>query len=296
MNNGNNGANGAYPNPINPYQGYPNQFQPGQPVNQLPNQGMPQQPGMNNQIGMMQNQMGQMGFNQPMNGQMPNQNPQNKQKAPKKDNNGLGKTVGLIVATAFAIIFATLSGYLFIQWNNALTDVEGQIEFATAEALTKQKEELQAEFDEEYKKPYLTFDDAPSDYGFLTFEFPKNWSSYIPKDGATGGEFAAYLNPDYVGAITTSTPLALRVSIVEKDTETVKKTYASKVKSGKMTASTRVVNGATVDIYTGEVASKLQGIVCVFKIRDKTAIIQTDASGTYSNDFYHVLDTIKFNA
>ena len=62
-----------------------------------------------------------------------------------------------------------------------------------------------------------------------------------------------------------------------------------------MTVSTTVVNGNNVDVYKGLLDSDLYGIVCIFKIRDKTAIIQTDAY-LFEEDFYNVLSKIRFNA
>ena len=62
-----------------------------------------------------------------------------------------------------------------------------------------------------------------------------------------------------------------------------------------MTVSTTVVNGINVNVYTGKLDSDLMGIVCIFKIRDKTAIIQTDSSNVFKDDFYRILKTIRFN-
>ena len=103
------------------------------------------------------------------------------------------------------------------------------------------------------------------------------------------------MNPGQVNVVNAKTVMALRVSIVNKLTDTVKQQYASYIKNGKMEISTTVVNGVDVDVYTGQSPSSLQGIVCIFKIRDKTAIIQTDAM-IFKDDFYKILNSITFNA
>ena len=38
------------------------------------------------------------------------------------------------------------------------------------------------------------------------------------------------------------------------------------------------------------------GIVCIFKIRDKTALLQTDSSNVFRADFERILSTIRFNS
>ena len=72
--------------------------------------------------------------------------------------------------------------------------------------------------------------------------------------------------------------------------------FNSKVQSGEMTVASKVVNGVNVNVYTGKLDSDLQGIVCVFKIRDKTAVLQTDSSNVFRADFERILSTIRFNS
>jgi hypothetical protein len=129
----------------------------------------------------------------------------------------------------------------------------------------------------------------------LTFEYPKTWSVYVPNDASRAEDYHAYFNPGLVKVVEDSTVMALRVSIVSTLTDEVKEDYSDKVEDGEMTVSTRIVNGVNVDIFTGTVEAEKKGIVCIFKIRDKTAIIQTDAL-LFSDDFYAILDKIRFNA
>ena len=60
---------------------------------------------------------------------------------------------------------------------------------------------------------------------------------------------------------------------------------------------TITVGGAVANKYTGKIpGTELNGFIVIFKIRDKTAILQTD-SVLFENDFFNtVLKSIEFNA
>lgn len=221
-------------------------------------------------------------------GQMPGK------KEEKKDRSGLIKTICLIFVSLIAVTFIGLFVFMYIQWNTASTDVNGQIEEAVAQAEYDLKSRLEAEFEEKEKYPFKTFT-GPSDFGSLTFEYPKTWSVYVPDDASHAQDFHAYFNPVQVNVVNDQTVMALRVSILNSLTDEVKKRYEGRIEDGKLKVSQRVVNNANVDIYTGELESELQGIFAVIKIRDKTAIIQTDAM-IFEKDFYTLLDTVKFNS
>jgi hypothetical protein len=212
----------------------------------------------------------------------------------KKDRSGLIKTILLIFVSLIAATFVVLFIVMYVNWNEAKTDVDGKVKLAVAEAENTLQTKLESEFAEREKYPYYTFA-GPTDFGSLTFEYPKTWSTYIPDDASQAKDFHAYLNPGQVYVVSDKTVMALRVSIVNKLTDNVKRDYIRDVERGKMTVSSTIVNGVNVDVYTGELKSKYQGIVCIFKIRDKTAIIQTDAM-IFKDDFYRILETIRYNA
>jgi hypothetical protein len=212
----------------------------------------------------------------------------------KKDHSSLVKTILLVFMTILSITFLILFIWMFFQYNEASTDLEGKVELAVAEAENGIRTELEKEFEEKEKYPFKTFA-GPVDFGQLTFEYPKTWSVYVPDDASRADDFHAYFNPGQVNVVNDQTIMSLRVSIINTLTDEVKEDYADKVEQGEMTVSTTVVNGVNVDVYTGKLDSDLQGIICIFKIRDKTVLIQTDAM-LFSEDFYRVLSTIRFNA
>ena len=212
----------------------------------------------------------------------------------KKDYSGIIKTAFLVFTSLAAITFLGLFVYAYIQWTNAKTDVNGQIALAVSEAENKLRTNLEADFEKREKYPYRTFA-GPSDFGALTFEYPKTWSVYVPNDASRAQDFHAYFNPGLVNVVENKTVMALRVSILNTLTDQVKERYSSKIKSGKMTVSTKVVNKINVDVYKGQLDSNYNGIVCIFKIRDKTVILQTDAY-LFEQDFNRILETVRFNS
>ena len=71
--------------------------------------------------------------------------------------------------------------------------------------------------------------------------------------------------------------------------------YQRMVKRGDMTASVYKINGTNATLYTGAINRYLRGYVAIFKLRDKTVIMQTDAE-IFKDDFFKVLDSVRFSA
>ena len=143
---------------------------------------------------------------------------------PKRDVAGLIKTIVIIVVSLVAVTFLGLFIWMFTQYDEAQSDVDGKIATAVAAAKDEQAMADEAEFLEREKYPYKTFS-GPVDYGQLTFEYPKTWSLYIAQDASKGGNFEAYFNPGQVDAVSNTTINALRVSILDKAFESVAAEY-----------------------------------------------------------------------
>ena len=215
--------------------------------------------------------------------------------AKAKNRIDLMKTVGLIVVSLLAVLFIGLFIWMWVKWNDASTNVKGKVDVAVAEAKNELQTKLESEFEEKEKYPYKIFT-GPTDLGELSFEYPKTWSLYVQSSANRGGDYAAYLNPGQVNVVQEDTVMALRVSIKGTLFDQAISEYAEKVRSGDMTLSTTVVNGNNVNVYTGKMNNEYQGIICVFKLRDKTVVLQTDSTSVFSDDFYRILKTVKFNS
>ncbi len=212
------------------------------------------------------------------------------------------KTTSIIMTIVIIILFLTTATFvgLFIWMNNQYTevseDVEGQIKVAVAEAKKEQELKMEEEFAEREKYPLLTFA-GPVDYGELSFEYPKTWSVYVASDAAKGGNFEAYFNPIMVNAVSRSSLYALRVFILDNSYDNVVAGYRAIVekKNSNLSAEAVTVAGTAAMRFTGTIPNtNLNGVIVVFKIRDKTVVMQTDAT-LFIPDFDALLTTVHFN-
>ena len=221
----------------------------------------------------------------------------------KKDIVGLVKTIVIIVVSLIAVTFIGLFIWMFMQYDEARTDLDSKIAVAVAEAKDEQATKDEEEFFEREKYPYKVFS-GPADYGQLTFEYPKTWSVYVAADASSGGDFKAYFNPIQVDAVSDDTINALRVIIRNKSFDEVTGEYKRFMdrKDANLTVESVTIgdseNGEpiTANRYTGTIPNTdLSGYIVIFKIRDKTAILQTD-SVLFEEDFNKLLETVTFNA
>ena len=215
----------------------------------------------------------------------------------KKDHLGLIKTIAIIMMSLVAVTFIGLFIWMKMEYDTVSGDVQGEIDRAVAAAKDEQASKDEAEFLEREKYPYRTFS-GPVDYGQLTFQYPKTWSVYVAEAATRGGDFNAYFNPIQVEAVGRDTINALRVTIKDKSFEDVTAEYQRAVeqKDAKLTVESVTVGGVQANRYTGTIPNTdLSGIIVIFKIRDKTVIMQTD-NVLFKDDFDKLLETVTFNA
>jgi len=192
-------------------------------------------------------------------------------------------TVALGIGTAVALV------NYFDQKNN----VDTKVSTAVTAAVKTQADADSTKFEAADKLPNRTFS-GPEDFGSLSFSYPKTWSTYINKEASTG-TFQAYLNPVSVPTVNDSTQYALRVTIETKGYDTVLSTYQDLVKKGTLKSSTIKINGVDSTRLDGNFTKDIRGSAVLFKIRDKTVTIRTDAD-TFKPDFDALVASIKFNS
>ena len=219
--------------------------------------------------------------------------------APKRDVAGLVKTIVIVILTLALITFIGLFIWMMMQYDDARTDVDGQIERAVLDDRDEQSQKMEAEFMEREKYPYKTFT-GPVDYGALSFQYPKTWSVYIEAAATKGGDFKAYLNPNQVDAVGKDTINALRVVIQDRSFDDVTAGYQGAVNNKQdplvlTSITTGKNNNIVANRYDGPIpGTQLRGSIVIFKIRDKTVILQTD-SELFRGDFDKLLTTVEFN-
>lgn len=268
--------------------------QPGQMMGGTVPQGNYAQPVMQQQMQPMIGPNGQplMG----MNG-VPVMQPSPVVQVEKGGSGGLLKTILVIILSLTTATFAGLFIWKQVEFSAVSTDVDLQISDAVEKAKYEQKEEDLVQFAEDEKYPLRSFV-GPVDYGQLSFEYPKTWSLYIDKDASDGGDYEAYFNPLAVEAISNKTVNALRVAIYDESFDEVTASFQGSLnsKDSGLSMSTVDVNGVIMNRYVGNIpGTEFSGAFVVFKIRDKTAVIRTDAE-QFMGDFDALLQTISFNA
>ena len=198
--------------------------------------------------------------------------------------------VGVSLVAVAGIAFAV---YFYLQWDEVRTNVDGRIAEETAIAREDERRIAEDVFAEREKRPFLEFA-GPSDYGTLSFMYPRTWSVFVEKDARNGGDFVAYFNPVQVNPVGQATINALRLTIHDRPIETVRTTYDNLVRSGKLTMSVFRVGDRTGDRYDGAFNNDIVGSMVMLKINDKTAILRTDAE-IFRDDFEVLIQTIRFN-
>ena len=205
-----------------------------------------------------------------------------------------GALVAIVLLGIAVVGFGSLAVWAYVNYSEQKYNVDGKIALAVAAAEKKQADADEAKFVERDKEPNRQFA-GPEDYGRLTFSYPKTWSVYVAKDTQKGGDYEAYLNPITVPPVSDTQQFAIRVPIEENDYDAVVKAYQSRVKSGKLKTSAVSANGHDGTRLEGEFTDSIRGSAVVYKIRDKTITIRTDAD-TFKPDFEKLIQTIDFKA
>lgn len=209
-----------------------------------------------------------------------------------------GAVSGWLIATiSFGVLFLAAGGlatWAYLQYHDQKTNVDGKIDLAVAKAKYDQSVSDAANFAQKEKEPNRQFV-GPDDYGRLTFDYPKTWSVYVASDVTNRSNFSAYLNPITVPPVTSDMQqYALRVKIENTDYDQVVGTYQDRVKSGKLHSSSVAANGKTGTRLDGNISDAIRGSLVLFRVRDKTITVQTDAD-TFKPDFDALIKTINFN-
>lgn len=205
-----------------------------------------------------------------------------------------GPLLAVILLSVTVVGLTGTSIWLYTQYSDYKTNVDSKVQAAEAEARREQSEIDLEKFTKKENALTLEFV-GPDDYGRVTFNYPKTWSSYVDADGSTGKNYEAYFHPLSVPPVDTKdSRFAMRVLIEDKTYDKVIAQYAPKVKKGDLKSGTISANGVRGARYDGQFSKDVRGAVAVFKLRDRTLTLATDAN-TFKPYFEEVIKTLKFN-
>lgn len=206
-----------------------------------------------------------------------------------------GSIVAIVVLVILVLGFGGFSVWSYLQYLDQRDNVDEKVDVAVAEAVRQNSEKLEADFEAREKEPHRQFN-GPSDYGSLTFEYPKTWSAYQATDISGGGgvTYEAYLNPVLVPPITNTAKFAVRITIEQKTYDKSVSSYDSLVKKGDLTSSVYSDGTHTGTKLVGNFDKNTYGTAVLLKMRDRTLTMRTDGD-VFTSDFEALLKTLKFN-
>lgn len=195
-------------------------------------------------------------------------------------------TVALVGALGFGV-------WAFSERQDYKENSDQKAAAAAEDAKAATQAEEAAKYAEEAKNPLKSFV-GPSDYGSVTFEYPKTWSGYVIQATSSSGNMPldGYFHPDVVPDVEVQTNVfALRVSIVNEPYSEVLETYSSVVDEGAVTVSpyklakVPSVVGSRVE---GEIAQGKRGSLVLFPLRNVTLKVWTETD-QYLGDFNTII-------
>lgn len=273
-----------------------NQGQELPPLQQAPQFNAPQynnNPPITNQSYQdMRNQQAQQMLNQVIqNSNTPNQ--EFKYQEPikqKKKKSHIGEII--LIIFIFLIAGGAVAGtiYCYTQYDELNRIVMADRAVRVEEAKTEQAKIDNQNYEKKSAKTTREFT-GPSNFGALTFEYPKEWNVYIDNDSSTEPSFAAYFSPDYAKPLNSSNQ-GLEFKINSQSYDNQIKQFTHKLISSQAYSQ----NGLTGTIFSGKLDKKedsKNGVAVVIKINNYSATIMTRDYETYGPEFDKIISTLR---
>jgi hypothetical protein cdivTM_09948 len=206
-----------------------------------------------------------------------------------------GSIFAIIALVILVLVFGSFGVWTYVNYLDQKQNVDAKVEEATAKAVLENSKKLEADFEKKEKEPMRQFA-GPSDYGRLTFDYPKTWSAYQATDVSKGGgvTYHAYLNPIYVPPVGDNQKIAIRITIEQKTYDQAVAAYDKEIKKGSLKSSVYADGVHTGTKIEGNFNADVYGTAVLIKMRDRTLTIRTDGD-VFKADFEALLKTVKFN-
>lgn len=202
--------------------------------------------------------------------------------------------IPLVLVSLVALSLGGFAGWAYLQYTDQRDNVQSRIQLAVAEAKKQQQAEDAKQFAEREKEPYRTFV-GPSELGRVEFAYPKTWSVYVENEGE-GGEYLAVFHPTEVHPLDSGRPYALRVEVLSDSYESVVNDYQGDVENGELRSDAVTINGFNGVRLSGNFSREVpNGTMVIFKIRDKTLSVSSEAPQFFADFQNIILETLRFN-
>ncbi len=195
--------------------------------------------------------------------------------------------VASIILGFFTVAFGAVMIWALVNYNDQKNNVDSKIDLAVSKAQKAQKDKDTEEFAEREKEPYKKFI-GPDDLGRVTFDYPKTWSAFVASNGSGNRVYEAYLHPNVVPPVVKGQKFAVRMTIDPKSYDKVLEKYEKVIEKGGLRSSAVQVSGYNGNRLDGNFDDETKGAAVIFKVRDKTLILQTD-SDQFVPDFDSII-------
>jgi hypothetical protein len=124
-----------------------------------------------------------------------------------QDGAASGLLIPLIISVVLFLFAAIFGIWAYGSRQDYKNNVDSKISAAVATAEATQKAQDDANFTQQEKSPYNTYD-GPEAYGSIVMKYPKTWSGYLNVDGSTNtssgstSDIDAYFNEGTVPSLT----------------------------------------------------------------------------------------------
>lgn len=214
-----------------------------------------------------------------------------------------GSIFAIIALVILVLVFGSFSIWAYLNYMDQKNNVDTKVSEAVAKAVLDQSNKDEAIFAAREKEPMRQFA-GPSDYGSLSFDYPKTWSAYQATDISKGGgvTYQAYLNPILVPPATDTiddpkkdaTKFALRIKIEQKTYDQSVASYQKQIEKGELKSSVYADGSHTGTMLVGNFSKDIYATAVLIKMRDRTLTMRTDGD-VFKDDYTKLLKTVKFN-
>ena len=207
----------------------------------------------------------------------------------------INKSIIIFVLAILTIIFAGLFVWKLLDWSSLNSTIEQKVSDEVERRSLIIQEEEAKKYEELEKTPNYKFE-LPSEYGELSFDYPKTWSVYVAQDTNSSGSYEAHMRPYSISSMA-DTVFALKIIIYgQTDPSSIISSYNSGVLSGSYVHSTVPINNnaSTADVYEGQISNGQRIKIAIFRIRNQTVTLQTDSTENFGSDFTNILNSITF--
>jgi hypothetical protein len=210
--------------------------------------------------------------------------------------------IPLVIVSLLLVLALAFGIWAFGGRQDYKNNVDKKIAVAIAAAKKDQAAQLQAQFDEQSKSPYKTFNGSAT-YGSVSFQYPKTWSAYVNSD--SNQPVNAYFFPGEVPGTDSQIAYPLRVELVNTDYSQVLQQFTSQISQGNLKASayippkmkdkTNVLPGTRFDGAIGQSGNNdIVGSLVVIKVRDKTLQISAQTQAAVKDFDNIILPSLTF--